>query len=164
MRSLKLLNMTGDTIVEVLIAIGIVSIVLVGAYSSATRSFNNSRQSQERGEALKFAQTQLEKIKAFASKPTKNVYESGNVYCFDSSDNQQKFNAPTYDPFSVSTAADDFSKYPTGCVQAFYHVAVKYIPNTPGPPASKDDFVILVRWNRLGSGNDEIKMHYRLSQ
>lgn len=62
--SLALRNQQGDTIVEVLIAIAIVSLTLAGAYASVNRSSNATRTAQERGEALKWAETQVEQIKA----------------------------------------------------------------------------------------------------
>lgn len=61
---LRLRDSRGDTIVEVLIAIAIVSLTLAGAYTSVNRSANVTRGAQERGEALKWAETQLEQIRA----------------------------------------------------------------------------------------------------
>jgi prepilin-type N-terminal cleavage/methylation domain-containing protein len=58
----KLTN-RGDTIVEVLVAIAIVSSVLAGAYASANRSSKVTRTAQERGEALKLAESQIEQVK-----------------------------------------------------------------------------------------------------
>jgi len=57
---LKRLAQTGDTIVEVLIAIVIVSSVLVAAYASATRNTLTNQETQERSQALQLATTQLE--------------------------------------------------------------------------------------------------------
>lgn len=58
---MKLLNNKGDTIVEVLIAITVVSSILGGAFVSARRSTNATRASQERVEALAIAQGQMER-------------------------------------------------------------------------------------------------------
>ena len=43
----------GDTIVEVLLAIAITSVVLAGAYVAVSGSMKASRAAQERGEAVK---------------------------------------------------------------------------------------------------------------
>lgn len=66
-RRISKLGSVGDTIVEVLLAIAIVSVVLGGAYASATRSTQGLRQSQERGEALKILEAQLEQLKNMRS-------------------------------------------------------------------------------------------------
>lgn len=60
----KRLGSRGDTIVEVLIAIAVVSAVLGGAFASAQRSLNGTIISRERGEAVKFVEGQLESLKA----------------------------------------------------------------------------------------------------
>ncbi len=57
------INSVGDTIVEVLIAIAVVSLVLGGAFTSTRKSANATRTAQEQGEALKLAESQVEQIK-----------------------------------------------------------------------------------------------------
>lgn len=57
----------GDTIVEVLIAIAVISLVLAGAYATTNRSLLATRAAQERSNALKLVESQLEQIKGMAS-------------------------------------------------------------------------------------------------
>lgn len=57
-------NQRGDTIVEVLIAAAIAGLILVGAFSIANASFKQIRASQERGEAQRYAQSQVEQLDA----------------------------------------------------------------------------------------------------
>lgn len=54
------LPQAGDTIVEVLIAIAVVSFVLLAAYVTANRNTLTNQDTQERGQALQLATTQLE--------------------------------------------------------------------------------------------------------
>jgi prepilin-type N-terminal cleavage/methylation domain-containing protein len=58
------LNQAGDTIVEVLIAIAIVSLVLVGAYASTNHNVAISQDTQEHGQALQLVQGQVEFLRA----------------------------------------------------------------------------------------------------
>lgn len=58
----RALHQKGDTIVEVLIAVVVVSVVLVGAYTISNASLRQIRMAQERGEAQKLAVGELEKI------------------------------------------------------------------------------------------------------
>jgi Tfp pilus assembly protein PilV len=57
----------GDTIVEVLIAIAVLGAALGGAYVTANRNSLTNRASQERLEAVKVAESQLERLKALSS-------------------------------------------------------------------------------------------------
>lgn len=60
---MKLLrHQRGDTIVEVLIAVAMLAFVVTTASAVSTNSTNTVRSSQERGEALKVAQSQVEHI------------------------------------------------------------------------------------------------------
>lgn len=54
----------GDTIVEVLIAIAVVSSVLAIAYSTMNRNLQIMRNNQERTQAVRVAQDQIETLKA----------------------------------------------------------------------------------------------------
>lgn len=58
---------TGDTIVEVLIAIAVVSLILGGAYVTTNRSLLATRAAEERGNALKLAESQVEQLKGIAN-------------------------------------------------------------------------------------------------
>ena len=69
MRRMQKLSQRGDTIVEVLIAIAVVSMVLGGAYATTNRSLQASRSAQEQGVALKLVETQIEQLKALADTP-----------------------------------------------------------------------------------------------
>lgn len=60
---LKRLQQRGDTLIEVLISMTILSAVIVGAYYITNVSLTSNRRSQERGEALLVAQTQLEEMR-----------------------------------------------------------------------------------------------------
>jgi type II secretory pathway pseudopilin PulG len=57
----------GDTIVEVLIAIAVVSLVLGGAFVTTNKSLQSTRDSQERGNAFKLVESQVERIKNIAA-------------------------------------------------------------------------------------------------
>lgn len=64
---LRKLYENGDTIVEVLIAIAVVSSVLGISYSSMNRNIQTTRDNQERTEAVRLAEGQIEGIKNVAS-------------------------------------------------------------------------------------------------
>ena len=57
---LSITGQTGDTIVEVLIAVGVLAFVLVGAYILSVRSTASTQDANERTQALKLVETQVE--------------------------------------------------------------------------------------------------------
>lgn len=68
-RRIKTLSQAGDTIVEVLIATAVVSLVLAGAFAIANISLKQIRMAQERTEAQKYAQGSIEKLDGFVETP-----------------------------------------------------------------------------------------------
>ena len=153
------LSVAGDTIVEVLIAILVVSAVLAGAYASAGNSLNGTRQAQERGEALKLAEGQLEQIKAnvaAAKVPT-------NLFCIDNtSGNAIVANSPTQRSITTVTplASDSLSDYVAGCKSGNtpYNISV----TRSGDDTNGYIFTAYVRWFTAGGSNrGEVKLIYR---
>lgn len=84
MRRSGLLNTRGDTIVEVLIAIAVVSSVLGGAFAVSSRALRGTRVSQERSEATKMVEGQLESLKTVLDDPTRadQVFSQTTPFCF----------------------------------------------------------------------------------
>lgn len=59
----------GDTIIEVLIATGIVSLVLTSAYALTNRNIQATQEVQEQAYAQKLVEQQVELLRASATKP-----------------------------------------------------------------------------------------------
>lgn len=161
MRFLK--NNRGDTIVEVLIAMAVVAVVLGGAYSSANKSFANTRAAQERGEALKVAESQLESLNTLYKNKTVNIYDAApnNIFCLDDTP-ARVTGFGGYDPAVIPLLTTDFSRYPGGCLkQGRYHVSITY---TSTGPNADDNFNVVVKWDRFNGGRDQLNAIYRLHQ
>lgn len=71
----------GDTLVEVLIVIAIISLVLGGAYVTTNRSLQATRAAQERSNALKLAETQIEEIKSLARTDPGTLFSITGAFC-----------------------------------------------------------------------------------
>jgi type II secretory pathway pseudopilin PulG len=154
---------SGDTIVEVLIAMAVASLILGASYATANRSFRIARQAQERGEALKLVEGQVEKLKSLAGSSPGSIFRAAGspAFCIDTS--LAVKDLPTAPPTpNPNLALDDFAQYvpphtlAPGCQTGFYNYSITY------DPASNDTFTILARWERIGGGRDELKMLYRL--
>jgi type II secretory pathway pseudopilin PulG len=133
------LNNRGDTIVEVLIAIAVVSAVLGGAFAASRRSLLGARTSQERGEAVKFVEGQLESLKSALDDRSRasTIFALAGSFCLD-------------DSLDVVTDINNAAcrKGPDGR----YRLAVTSvaIPDTTGK-----EFRASATWDKIGGGPQE---------
>lgn len=140
----KLSTERGDTIVEVLIVIAIISLVLGGAYASARRSFITTQQTQERGEAIKFTEQQLELLKVASDNPDSGI-----------------FGAAGSTSFCLSPAAAVTAPCATG-VGGRYAISIDRMSNLIDGQTHYT-FRVRTTWLRAGgTGNEEIAMFYRV--
>ena len=132
------LTSRGDTIVEVLISIAIVGAVLAGAFVSASRSLTATRQSQERGEALKLVEGQLERLKSLADTNTPpSVYSVSSPFCITDTN---AFN--TSPPCTITTLG------------VRYDLTVERSGNT---------FSVFADWDKAGgNGREQVKITYKI--
>lgn len=132
------LGNAGDTIVEVLLAIAVVSAVLGGAFVSADRSLNTSRQSQERGEALKLVEGQMEQLKAMSLQSPGNIFGASS-FCFKED--------RTYSTTTPCT---------NSLLGVTYRLTVTRDPST-------NVFTVTANWDKVGGGSEEqLKMVHKM--
>lgn len=147
----------GDTIVEVLIAIAVISSVLAITYSIMNRNLRTMRDNQERTEAAKLAQGQLELLRAWwASESGKDELQRlSGAFCLDSNLEIGETppllgsGAPTSNPED-----DDYADYPAACVSGFYHTGIRR--------QSGNTYQVTVRWDSLGGSRSQIIYAYIL--
>lgn len=136
---IKRLNNRGDTIVEVLLAIAVVSAVLGGAYVATNRSLSGVRQSQERGEALKHVEGQIERLKEAArTDPDSPI-----------------FTTPT-NPFCLNDSLVPQAPTSATCNQDRYRLEITRT-------LTDDTYTFNTRasWTRLGGAQDQVNIRYR---
>jgi Tfp pilus assembly protein PilV len=136
-------NSAGDTIVEVLIAVAVASLVLVSAYATSNRSVHSIRDTQEQQEALTVASTQVELIRANRGLAT------DVKGCFD----------------GAGAPADRAS---AGC--SYWSDGVSACSVTTRPfcyavdvtKAADGTYKVAVTWERAPSGTGNVSLFYRL--
>lgn len=116
---------------EVLIAIAVVSLVLGGAFASTRKSSSATRTAQERGVALKLAETQVELIKAANSSGTPDVI-TGGTFCIASGDRTGS---------CVNTIGIDYTTVVTHA-------------------AGSKDYAVSVTWDGLTGATNKVDMVY----
>jgi prepilin-type N-terminal cleavage/methylation domain-containing protein len=138
----------GDTIVEVLIVIAVISLVLGGAYVTTNKSLLATRSAQERGNALKLAETQIEQIKGLTATNPTVLYGPS---------------APS--PFCISKATN----LPVSASNAACMVGLSGDPTTSVPlfrlsvTRNNNDFVLTETWTDVsGRVTDSLQLRYRV--
>lgn len=161
------LKQTGDTIVEVLIAIVVITTMMSGAFLSTRRSASGTRQSQERVEGLKAAEEQAERLKVLAvlePDPLKDPSPTKDYFCIDRSGLRRDTSGPLpaldADTFNSSNYYTDIDptktcpREPVGGVTYYPAIVRNLATNT---------FIVHVRWAKAGgSGNEEVTLAYRI--
>lgn len=151
-------HQTGDTIVEVLISLLVIGLAIGISYGIASRSLKAARQAQERTEAVKIAEGQIERIKGVlagnnATDKTK-VLDSNTVFCISSAGSAVSFPG-TYGTNIPDINTDDLTNYPAECSQGLYKIVVD--------EESDSRYSVVVRWDSLGSSKrEEVNIKYRV--
>lgn len=147
-------NIKGDTIVEVLIAIVILSLILTGAYVTSNDSLLNIRDAEERIQALGIAQSQAETLRADA-----DTLFAGGAYAAYLGNGGT---APTF-CFSSTNSFQDYRSSPSSCqfTTIPYDVQIQGLGPTPD---NTNTFKITVSWSSISafSVKDQITIYYRV--
>lgn len=143
-------NQRGDTIVEVLISIAVISLILGGAYITTNNSLRAERGAQERTDASKLVESQIESLK--------NLADTGNTEIFNSSG----FCITGGNTVSTSVNTNGTCKFnATGSnnnsEQPVYYINITRNANT---------FTIKSTWDSIESsgGQDTVQMVYKVYQ
>jgi len=142
----------GDTIVEVLIAIAVISLVLGGAYVTTNRSLLATRDAQERGTALKLVESQIEQLKGVVAANPSQVFSGAPAsFCIS--------NVSTVSAASSPACAVDENGAPASA-EPIYHLSIGLV--TTG---GLNTFTVTNHWTNVrGDSTDSLQMQYRLYQ
>jgi prepilin-type N-terminal cleavage/methylation domain-containing protein len=137
----------GDTLVEVLIAIAVVSMILGGAYVTTNRSLYATRSAQERGNALKLAESQLEQLKGLVASDPSSIFggSAPNPFCISASG---AVVADTDPDCAVDTSGAATT------VEPIFHISMARAGNT---------FTLTENWVDVGGRHtDKLEFKYRV--
>lgn len=140
--SLRRSDERGDTILEVLIAIAVVSSILASVFVLANRTSLNSRQAQEHQEALKYASSQIELLNEYL-KHTEGTHPTGNSFCMQQTALQ---------PLDYVGNAPSACQVNNGAYQ--YSLKISY-------DSANNVYTATVTWPSATSGTDSISLTYR---
>lgn len=151
MKRLIKLGSKGDTIIEVLLSIAVMSMVLSASYGLANRSSQSNRQSQERAEAQKIGEEQLELLRGYISEDTQ--WNNATDVCFRADDPA----TTTVDETGQITdqTSDCQGRGPGGR----YNVKI----TAAGDPAAGYVYTIDTNWENTKGGTDQLAFSYKLA-
>lgn len=143
----------GDTIVEVLIAIAVVSLILGGAYITTNRSLIATRTAEERSVALKLVESQLEQLKGFAKNNPQALFDNALTYAF-CIDNSGQIVAATTPGCQVNGGGEPVGQQ----VQPRFRLSIQRATDN-------STFTVTNQWDNVrGQGADNITMVYRIHE
>lgn len=154
---MKKLNQTGDTIVEVLLALAVLAGVIGVSYAVASRSLARAQQAQERVQATKLVEGQIEALKYLASS-----IESTHTALFNSLITDLDTATPPVSPqcLIVNSVTGVVSKViytDSQCKNSglfnYYIAAYDTVSKI---------FTIKTEWPSFRSGNDNVTMYYKV--
>lgn len=159
---MRKLDNRGDTIVEVLLSTAVIVAILGASYALSNRSLQTGRAAQERAEALKVAETQVERLKAESGEQDfKSLYRpappSAGNYCIYN-------NAGTLTKATnTNPGAGNFSANCRLGTGGRYRVNIAYTAIDPGPAHYFGKFDVQVFWDRIATGTPErLIINYQL--
>lgn len=147
------LHQRGDTIVEVLIAIVIISLILGGAYVTSHDSLDATLDAQEHSDALQLTQAQIELLRAQATTSTSQIFTPDfTPFCIDNSDTPQPATSTACMVNSIGTTSGN-----NGPVM--YHE--RFISRT-GTGVGPYTFTAQTSWPGLLNKTDDVQLIYRV--
>lgn len=135
---MRIARRRGDTIIEVMMAMAIIGLILAAAYATTSRNLNTSQHTQERTEAVKIAETQIELMKSLTGSSRASLYSLPSDFCVNST-------GP-----SVQSGV---------CTQGRYNYSIRR--------SGTSVFIVVVRWTPPGGSDarqSETKITYRYPQ
>lgn len=147
-------NQTGDTIVEVLIVIAIISSVLGGAYAMTNRNVNNNQQAQEHSQALKVAESQLEQLKSYIAAHPEAQPAVNENFCMNLNANTIEKKTFTYTGVGATLpTTDDY--YPEECQKndGRYMTGIKRTGET---------YTVYISWDGPTNTRGQISLAYKV--
>ena len=149
----------GDTMVEVLIAIAVISSVLGSAYAITNRSVQTNQGSQERSVATKVAEAQLELLKSYTQNGAGVLPDDFCLYIDTASNSIMSQNIPPAPPHPDNCYRDADGNLSTAPGDRRYQLAVNR--STAG---SESLFTVNVDWDGPTGQRDSVSMVYKAYQ
>jgi type II secretory pathway pseudopilin PulG len=143
-----------------LVSIAVVSAVLGSAYAIVNRTVNNSQQVKEHSQALKVAESQLERLRAAPNRA--RAFDPGLSHAICLPDDLSK--APQDNPgisLTATTMTTNVADYNALCRFSDGSASDRYLVAIT---RNSDVFKVYVTWDGATGGQDSVNLAYRIYQ
>jgi type II secretory pathway pseudopilin PulG len=153
----------GDTIVEVLLVLTILSLSFAISYATANGGLRKSRNAEEHSQALGILSNQVELVRTAVAQKAISTFPTTQPFCMTDPADVTKFLVIPSDAVKANANEEDFDAYPPACViKNLYAISVSYV-SFPGNEAGRDYFEFRVRWPGAGPlGVQSERMSYKM--
>jgi Tfp pilus assembly protein PilV len=156
MKRMVNLSQRGDTIVEVLVAIAVASLILGGAYVTSQNSLSATQDSQEHADALQIAQGEVEWLRVDSTQ--QSLFSQPNGFCIVDA----LTTSPAPAAGTVKTGSyckvDSSGAHNTTTNLDIYKVSISSQSNANGSVT----FTVKVNWPGLQNVTDQVQLLYRI--
>lgn len=135
---------SGDTIVEVVIAVLVVSTIIAGAFAVTNRSTRAVRDSEEHAQALQLLQGQVEYLRNASTVRSSLPNNLTTPFCYDGSGYHQ--------PAATSSQC---------LLNNLYRVSITSPTAVPATGATTT-FNLIATWSALGGGTANVYLSYKV--
>ncbi len=160
----------GDTIIEVIIAMVVISFVLAAAFTTTNRSLKEMQQAQEHTKALKVAESQAEYLRSVSNESTHAIYNYTNYFCMvdGTIDGIKDATSPVVansTPFATLNSSGDNYTYTSDCQITDGGLTFNEAIERTALVAPGYVFKIHIRWDSVqGQGHDEVTIFDKLNK
>jgi type II secretory pathway pseudopilin PulG len=158
------LTQTGDTIVEVMIVLAILSLAISSSYATASRSLLNTRQADETSQATELVQSIINQLVALSpAGSTPDIYQSAPYCIYPSGTSEAIQTISTTPSYTVVPGTD----YPQECqLDNLYNITISPTLHVSGMGGM---FTVQAVWPDLTStiqnqGSDTVTLSYEIDQ
>jgi type II secretory pathway pseudopilin PulG len=149
------LQQAGDTIVEVMIAIAVVSAVLAGAFITTNQTVKNVQQAHEHEEALGLLQAQVERLKVVTQDTAlaPPIFAANSPFCLDGSNAK----------IDIAGSTLPAASYPNQCTfgqDNRYKIGIVQLRDGSG--AHNNVFSAHASWEGPTGATEQVNLLYRL--
>jgi prepilin-type N-terminal cleavage/methylation domain-containing protein len=158
---MRKLQQAGDTIVEVLIVIAVISLVLAAAFVTSNRSVHSVRDAQEHGEAQTLVAGQIEELKALGSNNTMtpSILSMSTPFCVAKTGANLQLYAYSATPPTPCIVTGG-GRQAGATVQPAYSLQINRSYNNATKAYT---FTVQATWASVtGRGTNNVTMYYRL--
>lgn len=168
------INQSGETIVEVLMALSILGLIIGSAIAVSSKSLRGQQTAQERTEASNVAQSVVEVINMYARKQvtavdTTGVFDTSTTKCIST-----VFNPDPPDPSIPAvvpgTAIVDYDPISPDPVACYSGVGSRYLTTVdiaiPDPMSAPNtyEYIVTTVWDGLDVNQNKVVMRYRTTR